>query len=112
LTRIAAEGRKYGLFLILVTQRPSRLSSDVLSQVENLFLLKLTNRIDLEFIQQTFGTLDPELVRQAAGLGLGQFILTGRLAPHPVVLKGLPRRTEEGGRSIQATAWLDRRAAA
>jgi DNA helicase HerA-like ATPase len=112
LTRIAAEGRKYGLFLVLVTQRPSRLSSDVLSQVENLFLLKLTNRIDLEFIQQTFGTLDPELVRQAAGLGLGQFILTGRLAPHPVVLKGLPRRTEEGGRSIQATAWLDRRAAA
>jgi hypothetical protein len=112
LTRIAAEGRKYGLFLILVTQRPSRLSSDVLSQVENLFLLKLTNRIDLEFIQQTFGTLDPELVSQAASLGLGQFILSGRLAPQPVVLKGLPRRTEEGGRSIQAAAWIRPSAAA
>ena len=62
LTRIAAEGRKYGLFLILLTQRPSRISYDILSQVENLFLLKLTNRIDLEFIQQSFGSLDPDMV--------------------------------------------------
>jgi hypothetical protein len=106
LTRIAAEGRKYGLFLILVTQRPSRLSSDVLSQVENLFLLKLTNRIDLEFIQQAFGTLEPAAVRKAATLEQGQFILSGRLATQVALLKGLPRRTEEGGRSIRSAAWI------
>jgi DNA helicase HerA-like ATPase len=106
LTKIAAEGRKYGLFLVLVTQRPSRISYDILSQVENLFLLKLTNRIDLEFIQRSFGMLEPDAVTRAATLGLGQFILSGRLVPKPTVLKGLPRRTEEGGRSIRPDVWI------
>jgi hypothetical protein len=106
LTKIAAEGRKYGLFLILVTQRPSRISYDILSQVENVFLLKVTNRIDLEFMQRTFGTLDPEMIMKAPSLGLGQFVLSGRLVPEASILKGLPRRTEEGGRSIRADVWI------
>jgi len=106
LTRIAAEGRKYGLFLVLVTQRPSRISYDVLSQVENLFLMKLTNRIDLGFIEQTFGSLDPAVIRQAERLSLGQLILSGRLVAEPVMLRGLPRRTQEGGRNLQASTWI------
>jgi DNA helicase HerA-like ATPase len=91
---------------VLVSQRPSRLAYDVLSQVENLILLKLTNRIDLDFIIKTFGTLDADTVSQAAVLEIGQFLISGRVAPHPVRLKGLPRRTEEGGRSIRADVWL------
>jgi DNA helicase HerA-like ATPase len=106
LTKIAAEGRKYGLFLILVTQRPSRISYDLLSQVENIFLLKVTNRIDLEFMQRTFGTLDADMVMKAPALGLGQFVLSGRLVSEPAVINGLPRRTEEGGRSIRADVWI------
>jgi hypothetical protein len=57
-------------------------------------------------MQRTFGALDPDTVMKAPSLGLGQFILSGRLVSEPAVIKGLPRRTEEGGRSIRADVWI------
>jgi hypothetical protein len=56
LVRIATEGRKYGLFLMLITQRPHRLDQTVLSQCDNLCLLKMNNRIDLDLWRAVSGS--------------------------------------------------------
>ena len=61
ITRIAKEGRKYGVSLGLVTQRPSEISETVLSQCGTLFALRLGNERDQEFVRRA-------LPESAAGL--------------------------------------------
>ena len=51
ISRIAKEGRKYGLGLCLVTQRPSELATSSLSQCNTIFALRLSNERDLEFVR-------------------------------------------------------------
>ncbi len=53
ISRIAKEGRKYGVSLCLVTQRPSELSSTILSQCNTLFALRMSNENDQEFVRTT-----------------------------------------------------------
>ncbi|NJO55004.1 MAG: ATP-binding protein [Rhodospirillales bacterium] len=50
--RIAREGRKYGLSLCLVSQRPSELSATILSQCNTIFALRLLNDRDQEFVRR------------------------------------------------------------
>ena len=66
LTRIAMEGRKFGLFLILVTQRPSRVSSNLLSQCDNLCLMKMSNPADVELVKQRFGFIPGPVAEKGA----------------------------------------------
>ncbi len=53
ISRIAKEGRKYGVSLCLVTQRPSELSATILSQCNTLFALRMSNENDQEFVRTT-----------------------------------------------------------
>jgi DNA helicase HerA-like ATPase len=53
ISRIAKEGRKYGVSLCLVTQRPSELSETILSQCNTLFALRMSNDRDQEFVRRT-----------------------------------------------------------
>ncbi len=53
LARVAKEGRKYGVALCLITQRPSEISPEVLSQCNTLFALRMSNFPDQEFIAKT-----------------------------------------------------------
>jgi len=52
ISRIAKEGRKYGVSLCLVTQRPSELSTSILSQCNTLFALRMSNDHDQEFVRR------------------------------------------------------------
>ena len=52
ISRIAKEGRKYGVSLCLVTQRPSELSETILSQCNTLFALRMSNDRDQEFVRR------------------------------------------------------------
>lgn len=61
ITRIAKEGRKYGVSLCLVTQRPSELSASILSQCGTLFALRMNNELDQNFVRRA-------LPENAAGL--------------------------------------------
>src|SRR5258708_4033641 len=96
LIRIAAEGRKYGLFLILITQRPSRLHPSVLSQCDNLCLLKMNNRLDLDLVEQGFGFLQPGEARRALEFKVGDVLLSGNLIERTAYAHVAPRRTAEG----------------
>jgi hypothetical protein len=105
LVRIAMEGRKYGLFLILVTQRPGRLNNSLISQCENLCLMKMSNFADLEFVQKSFGFLSPGLASKALTFKKGDALVAGRFIEEPRYIRSAPRRTTEGGRSLQ-DFWL------
>lgn len=100
LVRIAAEGRKFGLWLLLSTQRPSKVHPQVLSQCDNLGLLRVNSPRDLEDLAEAFGFAPEELVRQATGFGLGQALFAGGFAPRATVARLRQRITVEGGADV------------
>ena len=103
--RIAAEGRKFGLFLLLVTQRPRKLDPSVLSECDGLCLMKMTNESDLKEASEIFGFLDPTLVSEARKLKVGELFLQGKLGRTASVWHAAPRRTRQGGRSLDDKYW-------
>ncbi len=106
LIRIATEGRKYGLFLVLITQRPHRLDQTVLSQCDNLCLLKMNNRLDLNLVESSFGFIPPGWAQRALGFDVGDALLAGNFVDRPVCMHAAPRRRAEGGRNLQDSLWL------
>jgi len=105
LTRIAAEGRKYGIYLILITQRPSRLDATLRSQCDNVCILRMNDRYDIQLVEQSFGFIPQGWVQRVSDFKEGDVLLAGRLVPRPVFAHADPRRTEEGGRNLR-DAWL------
>lgn len=103
LTAIAGEGRKFGLYLLLVTQRPQKLQVNVLSQCENLVLMRMNSAEDIEHLAASFSHLPAALVRQAAGFGLGQGLVGGPVAPDPLLFRTGARHSVEGGSDIPTT---------
>ncbi len=101
--RIAAEGRKFGLYLLLSTQRPSKVHQNVISQCDNLLLMKMNSASDLRSLSDTFSYAPPGLVDLAAGFGLGEGLAVGKIAPDPLLFKSGSRLTLEGGRDVPST---------
>lgn len=106
LARIATEGRKYGLFLILVTQRPTRLDPTLLSQCDSLCLLKMNNRLDLELVENGFGFLPEGWSKRALDFKVGDVLFSGSFVERPIYSHVAPRRTAEGGRNLEDSFWL------
>jgi hypothetical protein len=77
LLQIASEGRKYGIYLILATQRPTKLHRELVPECENACVLRLQSLIEAKFAVEVLG-LDEAHQSQVRGLGLGQGILFGR----------------------------------
>ena len=105
IVRIAAEGRKFGLYLLLITQRPRKLDVNLLSECDALFLMKMTNDSDLRSASELFGFLDNELATRAKNLSVGDAFLLGRLAGGTTVWHAAPRRTQQGGKSLDEDYW-------
>lgn len=106
LVRIAMEGRKYGLFLVLITQRPARVNSHLLSQCDNVCLMKMSNPADVSMMVDRFGFLDKESAEKSLDFTRGQALFAGQFVKERVFAKIAPRRTAEGGRSLLDAAWL------
>jgi uncharacterized protein DUF87 len=84
---IAKEGRKYGIALLVVSQRPTDLSSTVLSQCNNFIVMRLTNEHDRAMVER----LLPETLTGIAGLlptlGVGEAVVIGDAVPLPTPIK-------------------------
>lgn len=106
--RIAGEGRKYGLYLILASQRPEKIHQNVLSQCDNLLLMRTNSATDIEHLKRTFSSAPPALIEQATGFGLGEGLAVGRIAPDPIRFATGGRYTLEGGADVSAE-WARRR---
>lgn len=81
--RIAKEGRKYGLSLMLVSQRPSELESTVLSQANSWLVLRLTNDVDREYVKGILPDSLTGLTRNLSGLRKREAIFVGLAALIP-----------------------------
>ena len=104
--RIAAEGRKYGIYLLLSTQSPRKLHQNVLTQCENLLLMKMNSAPDVARVADVFSHVPPGLVSQATGFALGEGLAAGRISPVPQLFHSGKRVSPEGGADIPTT-WAD-----
>ena len=84
---IIKEGRKFGTFLTIASQRPSDISPTIISQLHNYFLHRLINNNDLKAVEKTIAYLDKISADSIPNLATGTCILAGLIAQIPVVMK-------------------------
>ena len=101
--RIAAEGRKFGLYLLVSTQRPHRVDELVVSQCDNLVLMRMTSRSDLSYVAETLSFAPAPLLERATDFRMGESLVAGKFASHPAFVRFGPRIAEEGGADVPAT---------
>jgi DNA helicase HerA-like ATPase len=102
--KIAAEGRKFGVFLVVITQRPSKIHPDALSQCNSQIILRITNPDDQVAIAKSSERLGQTLLDDLPGLNTGEAVIVGEMTRAPVMVKIKKRRTKEGGSDIDIVA--------
>ncbi|MEM2865122.1 MAG: ATP-binding protein, partial [Candidatus Bathyarchaeia archaeon] len=105
--KIAAEGRKFGVFLILITQRPSKIHPDSLSQCNSQIVMKLTNPQDQKAVAESSERMSRDLLSDLPGLNPGEAVIVGDITKAPVMVKIRQRRTREGGSDIDVVSLLN-----
>ena len=84
---IIKEGRKFGVFLTLASQRPADSSSTIISQLHNFFIHRLVNQHDIEQVNNTISYLDKVSIESLPILSTGVCVLAGQMADMPIVVK-------------------------
>lgn len=85
--RIAKEGRKFGLILNLVSQRPVELSETVISQISNFLIFKMTHPRDLEYIKKMLPNMSAEIMEKQKSLQPGMCVAFGKAFKVPMIIK-------------------------
>ena len=85
--RIAKEGRKYGVGLAVVSQRPHEVSETVLAQCGTFICLRITNPNDQAYVRSLVPESEGDLVSVLAGLGRGEALVLGEAVPLPTRLQ-------------------------
>jgi len=85
--RIAKEGRKYGLSLMVVSQRPSEVSDTIFSQCNNFIALRLTNVNDQNYIKGLLPNNSASITDILPTLSEGECIVVGDASPMPAIVK-------------------------
>jgi len=96
---VASEGRKFGLGLAVITQRPARLDKNVLSQCNTQIILKLTNPNDLKSISSSVEGVTAETEDAIKNLYIGTAMVVG-VVDMPLFVDIRPRMSKHGGDSI------------
>lgn len=103
LRTIASEGRKFGMGLCIVSQRPARVDKSVLSQVSTQIILKVTNPNDLKALAQSVEAMTSETENAIQNLPIGHALVTG-VVDVPLFVQIRPRMTKHGGQSVNMVA--------
>ena len=77
--RIAAEGRKFGLYLLASTQRPQRVNEAWVSQCDNLVLMRMNSAGDLDYLARTLSFAPRPLLEQSAEFNQGEAVVAGKI---------------------------------
>lgn len=85
--RIAKEGRKFGVVLDLITQRPTELSETVLSQCSNFIIFKLNHPTDLEYIRKMVPNISSDVIEKQKSLQSGTCVAFGLMMKIPMIVK-------------------------
>lgn len=84
---IIKEGRKFGVFMTIASQRPSDISSTIISQLHNYFIHRLMNERDIQQVNNTISYLDKVSVESLPILSTGVCVLAGQLAEMPLIVQ-------------------------
>lgn len=87
ITRIAREGRKFGLGLCLVSQSPKSVDAETLSQANNMIILRLVEPKDQKHVQSASENLSEDLVKQLPSLNIGEAMVLGLMTKIPTLVK-------------------------
>lgn len=104
LKQILAEGRKFGIGIGMITQRPGKLDQDVLSQCMTQFIMRIVNPIDQQTIASSVEGAGRRLLDELPALTKGQVIVSGVAINTPVLCQVRRRLTRHGGETIDAPA--------
>lgn len=85
--RIAKEGRKYGVMLDLVSQRPVEISETVIAQMSNFCILKMTHPRDLDYINKMLPNISGDIIEKLTSLQSGTMVAFGSAFKIPVIVK-------------------------
>jgi len=85
--RIAKEGRKYGLLLTLITQRPTDINENVISQCANFLIFKINHPADLEYIAKSVPNMSEDIIEKQKTLQSGTCVAFGRIFKIPMIVK-------------------------
>jgi uncharacterized protein len=108
LRTILSEGRKFGLGVGLITQRPGKLDSDVLSQCMSQFIMRIVNPVDQDSLKYGVEAAGRELLNELPALTKGQVIISGMCVNTPVLCQVRVRLTQHGGETLNAPSlWQD-----
>ncbi len=111
LKTILSEGRKFGIGVCLVSQRPSKLDADSLSQCMTQITMRIINPADQQQISQSIESASRDLISELPSLAKGQAIVSGVAINTPALVKIRTRLTSDvRGRSKDAPAiWAQQR---
>ena len=104
LKQILAEGRKFGVGVGLISQRPGKLDADVLSQCLTQCIMRIVNEVDQKSVGAAVEGVGRELLDNLPALSKGQAIIAGAAVNTPVICRVRPRITPHGGESKDAPA--------
>ena len=102
LKQILSEGRKFGVSVGLISQRPGKLDGDVLSQCMTQCIMRITNPIDQSRIAESVESVGRDLLHELPSLSKGQVIVSGSSVNTPVMLRVRTRITRHGGVDVNA----------
>ncbi|MDM7921709.1 MAG: ATP-binding protein, partial [Pyrinomonadaceae bacterium] len=107
LKQILSEGRKFGVGIGLITQRPGKLDQDVLSQCMTQIIMRIVNPIDQQTVAQSVEGAGRAMLAELPALTKGQAIISGVGTNTPVMCRIRPRITAHGGETFDAPAeWM------
>jgi hypothetical protein len=94
LKTVATEGRKFGMGLILISQRPSRLHPTVSSQCNSFIVLRIVNPADQKYIRDIIETMGEHDVELLPELAIGEALITGQITRFPILAKIDPPKSK------------------
>ncbi len=107
LKQILSEGRKFGVGIGLITQRPGKLDQDVLSQCMTQIIMRIVNPIDQQTVAQSVEGAGRAMLAELPALTKGQAIISGVGINTPVMCRIRSRITAHGGETFDAPAeWM------
>ena len=102
LRTILSEGRKFGVGVCLISQRPSKIDSDILSQCMTQIVMRIVNPADQDNIKKSVESIGKEMIEELPGLTKGQALVAGVAVNTPLLMRVRKRLTSHGGMSKNA----------
>jgi uncharacterized protein len=102
LKQVLAEGRKFGVGVALISQRPGKLDSDALSQCMTHVIMRIVNPVDQSSIAGSVESVGRDLLSELPALTKGQAVIAGASLNSPVLCQTRTRITRHGGTSIES----------